>query len=105
MSSRASVRTGSIPFVPSVVRLEAGSLPAIIERGQALEHHGQRDDARRLYEQALHEGSAKTAADAAQLLRLVARTYLHDADYASTVDCATAALAVADQSDDDAARG
>ena len=105
MSSRASVRTGSIPFVPSVVRLEAGGLSAIIERGQALEHHGQRDDARLLYERALHEGSAKTPADAAQLLRLVARTYLHDADYPSTVDCATAALAVADLSQDDAARG
>jgi putative nucleotidyltransferase with HDIG domain len=105
MSARAWARTGSIPFVPSAARMEAGGLSAVIECGQALEHHGQRDDARRLYEQALHDRMAATPAEAAQLLRLVARTYLHDADYAATVDCATAALAVADQTQDDAARG
>jgi putative nucleotidyltransferase with HDIG domain len=85
--------------------MEAGGLSAVIECGQALEHHGQRDDARRLYEQALREGTATTPADAAQLLRLVARTYLHDSNYSATIDCATAALAVADQAHDDAARG
>jgi putative nucleotidyltransferase with HDIG domain len=105
MNARAWARTGSTPFVPSVARMDAGGLSAVIECGQALEHHGQRDDARRLYEQALREGTAATAADAAQLLRLVARTYLHDANYAATIDCATAALAVADQARDDAARG
>ena len=85
--------------------MEAGGLSSVIECGQALEHHGQRDDARRLYEQALNEGTATTAAEAAQLLRLVARTYLHDANYAATVDCATAALAIADLTSDDGARG
>jgi putative nucleotidyltransferase with HDIG domain len=88
-----------------VPRLEAGGLPATIERGQALEHHGQREDARRLYEQALRDGTATTAFDAAQLLRLVARTYLFDADYGAAVDSATAALAVAEQNRDEAGRG
>jgi putative nucleotidyltransferase with HDIG domain len=85
--------------------MEAGGLSAVIECGQALEHHGQRDDARRLYEQALREGTAVTPADAAQLIRLVARTFLFDADYPAAMDCAIAALAVADQMQDDAARG
>jgi putative nucleotidyltransferase with HDIG domain len=105
MSARAWARTGSTPFVPSVARMEAGGLASVIECGQALEHHGQRDDARRLYEQALSHGTASTASEAAQLLRLVARTYLYDANYVATVDCATAALAVADQARDEGARG
>src|SRR6478672_7724035 len=105
MTARAWARTGSTPFVPSVARMEAGGVSSVIECGQALEHHGQRDDARRLYEQALSHGTASTASEAAQLLRLVARTYLHDANYPATVDCATAALAVADQARDEAARG
>ena len=105
MTARAWARTGSTPFVPSVARMEAGGVASVIECGQALEHHGQRDDARRLYEQALAHGTASTASEAAQLLRLVARTYLHDANYVATVDCATAALAVADQARDEAARG
>ncbi|HET7186509.1 MAG TPA: HD domain-containing phosphohydrolase [Gemmatimonadaceae bacterium] len=105
MTARAWARTGSTAFVPSIARMEAGGLSSVIECGQALEHHGQRDDARRLYEQALSHGTASTASEAAQLLRLVARTYLHDANYVATVDCATAALAVADQARNEAARG
>jgi putative nucleotidyltransferase with HDIG domain len=105
MNARAWARTGSTPFVPSAPRLEAGGLSATIERGQALEHHGQREDARRLYEQALRDGTVASPSEAAQLIRLVARTYLHDADFASAIDCASAALAVADQSHDEAGRG
>ena len=105
MNARSWARTGSTPFVPSAPRLHAGGLTATIERGQALEHHGQRDDARRLYEAALRDGTARTAAEAAQLLRLIARAYLHDADYAAAIDCASAALATAEQAHDEAARG
>jgi putative nucleotidyltransferase with HDIG domain len=104
MSTRLWARTGSTPFVPSVPRA-AGGLSAIIERGQALEHHGQREDARQLYEGSLRDGTARTANEAAQLVRLVARTYLHDADFISAVDCATAALTIAEQGDDEAGRG
>jgi putative nucleotidyltransferase with HDIG domain len=105
MNARSWARTGSTPFVPSAPRLDAGGLPATIERGQALEHHGQRDDARRLYECALRDGTASTPVEAAQLLRLIARTYLFDADFAAAVDCATAALAAAEQSSNEAGRG
>ena len=105
MSARSWVRTGSTPFVPSVPRLQAGGLTATMERGQALEHHGQRDDARRLYEGALRDGTARTAREAAQLLRLIARAYLHDANYSAAIDCASAALATAEQAHDEQARG
>ena len=105
MTARQWARTGSTPFVPSVRHLTAGGLPAVLERGQALEHHGQRDDARRIYEHALRDGSATSSSEAAQLLRFVARTYLHDADYAAAADCAAAALAVAEQTHNEAGRG
>jgi putative nucleotidyltransferase with HDIG domain len=104
MSTRLWARTGSTPFVPPVPRATDG-LSAIIERGQALEHHGQRDDARRLYERSLRDGTVRTPNEGAQLIRLIARAYLHDADFASAVDCATAALAIAEQGDDEAGRG
>jgi putative nucleotidyltransferase with HDIG domain len=105
MSSRAWARTGSTPYVSPIPRQSSGSLAAVIDRGQALEHHGQREDARRLYETALHNGAATTSAEAAQLLRYVARTYMHDANYDAATDCAEAALAVAEQGHDEAGRG
>jgi len=76
-----------------------------MERGQSLEHRARRDEARALYESALHDGTASGPSDAAQLLRLVARTYLQDGDYAAAVDCVEAALAVAEQSENEAGRG
>jgi putative nucleotidyltransferase with HDIG domain len=80
-------------------------LATVHERGQALERAGQRDDARRLYECALRDGSAKTARDAAQLLRFIARTYVNDGDLDAARDCADAALSVAEQCGDAAGRG
>jgi putative nucleotidyltransferase with HDIG domain len=76
-----------------------------MKRGQALERQGQREDARRLYEQGLCDGLATSASEAAQLLRLVARTYLQDADYDACADCARAALAVSELSADETGRG
>jgi putative nucleotidyltransferase with HDIG domain len=73
--------------------------------GQALERRGRRDEARRLYEGALHDGTAATPRDAAQLLRLVARTYLNEADLSATTECAEAAFAVAEACGDRAAQG
>jgi putative nucleotidyltransferase with HDIG domain len=81
------------------------SLASVISQGQALERHSQSEDARRLYERALHDGTAATSPDAAQLLRLVARTHLSDADYAAATDCANAALAAAEQAADEVGRG
>jgi putative nucleotidyltransferase with HDIG domain len=105
MSSRAWARTGSTPYVPSAPRPTLGSLAAVIDRGQAFEHHGQREEARRVYEEALRDGAVTTSAEAAQLLRFVARTYMHDADYDAAIDCAEAARTVAEQTSDEAARG
>lgn len=104
MSARLWARTGSVPFVPAVTPAAPG-LPALIERGQALEHHGQRAEARRLYELALRDGTARTANEAAQLLRLIARAYMYDAEYEAAMDCASVALAVAEQGGDEANRG
>jgi putative nucleotidyltransferase with HDIG domain len=73
--------------------------------GQALERWGLRDEARRLYEAALHDGTAATAPDAAQLLRLVARTYLNEADLSATAECAEASYAIAELCGDRAAQG
>ena len=105
MSLRAWARTGSTPYVPSAPRPVAGSLAAVIDRGQALEHHGKREEARRLYEAALRDGSVTTPAEAAQLLRFVARTYMYDADYPAATDCAEAARAIAEQTSDEAGLG
>lgn len=105
MSVGVAQRTGSIPLVPASRTFEASAIAAVIECGQALEHHGQRDDARELYEQALRSGIATSAIEAAQLVRLVARTFLHDAEYAAAWDSASAALAIAEQADSDVARG
>ena len=104
MSARLWARTGSVPFVPAVPPATAG-LPALIERGQALEHHGQRDDARRLYELALRDGTARSTIEAAQLLRLIARAWMHDAEYEAAIDCASVALAVSEQASEEAGRG
>jgi putative nucleotidyltransferase with HDIG domain len=76
-----------------------------MERGQSLEHGGQKERARQTYEEALHDGTAVTPGDAAQLLRLIARTYLQEANYEAAIDCAAAALTVAEQSNDEGARG
>ena len=106
MSSLLQRRIGT-PLSTAVVPrpMDGAGIALVIERGQLLERAGQQESARRLYEEALHDGTAATSSDAAQLLRLVARTYLQRANYPAAVDCANAALAVAEQSDDERARG
>jgi putative nucleotidyltransferase with HDIG domain len=90
---------------PSLAPPERVTLASVITQGQSLERQGQREDARRLYERALHDGTAVTPTAAAQLLRLVARTFLLDAEYAAATDCAGAALAVSEQVMDEVGRG
>jgi putative nucleotidyltransferase with HDIG domain len=80
-------------------------MTGVLAEAQALERRGQRDEARRLYEQALYSGAAIDAAAAAQALRWVARTYLLDADFAAAEDAAEAALAVSEQASDEPGRG
>jgi putative nucleotidyltransferase with HDIG domain len=77
----------------------------VMARGQTLEREGRHQDARALYEAALHDGSAAGAAEAAQLMRWAARTYIQESDFDAARDCATAALAISEQVHDEAGRG
>ncbi|MEO8336348.1 MAG: HD domain-containing phosphohydrolase [bacterium] len=96
------------PIVRAIPK--AGNTPStvlddVLVRGQALERRGQREDARALYELALHNGTASTAPESAQLHRLIARAYVEDGDYAAAEGSATAALAMSQQAGDEAGRG
>ena len=78
----------------------------LIERGKLAEREGRRDDARRMFEEALHSlGSSKNATTAAALLRWIGRTYHTDGDHITALDCLEAALAVAELSGDQASAG
>jgi putative nucleotidyltransferase with HDIG domain len=87
--------------VPSIT----AGMPAVIDGGLLLERAGQRQRARQLYEHALYDGSATSSSDAAQLLRLIARAYMQDAEYSAADDCAQAALMIAELSCNEPARG
>jgi putative nucleotidyltransferase with HDIG domain len=80
-------------------------LAAVVAAGQALEREGQHAEARTLYEAALRDGRAATPSDAAQLVRLVARTYLQQSEIETARDCAMAALAISEAAGDQAAQG
>jgi putative nucleotidyltransferase with HDIG domain len=106
MSPLLQPRTGTPLSTAAISRLvRDNGINAVVERGQTLERSGQRESARQLYEAALHDGTAVTSANAAQLLRLVARTYMQDANFSAAIDCADAALSVAELSGDEGARG
>ena len=95
------------PLLRTIPTPGAEALPQfanVVTQGQALERRGQRDEARALYESALHDDRVGTSADAAQLLRLISRAHLQDGDYAAADDCAGAALAVSEQTQDEAGR-
>ncbi|HEV7992679.1 MAG TPA: HD domain-containing phosphohydrolase [Gemmatimonadaceae bacterium] len=103
-----SARTTSprrVAAAPPRSALEPCRLDEVVAHGQALERQGHHDEARECYERALHDGTATRPSDAAQLIRLVARTYLHDLDYDAVADCIDAALAIAEQAGDEAGRG
>ncbi len=106
MSSLLQVRMGT-PYSSAAIPRPAiaAGIGAVTERGQVLERGGQRESARQAYEEALHDGTATTPGEAAQLMRLVARTYLQEANYQAAVDCVNAALAVAELARDERARG
>ena len=83
----------------------AEGLAAVVAVGQALEREGQQVEARTLYEAALRDGRATDPLQAAQLVRLVARTYLQESAIEEARDCAIAALAIAEAAGDEASRG
>ncbi|MDB4890747.1 MAG: diguanylate cyclase [Gemmatimonadetes bacterium] len=91
--------------IPSAGNSTVTQIEDILVQGQSLERRGQREEARNLYELALHDGTAATAAEMAQLHRLIARAYLEDGSYAAADDSAHAALAISEQSGDEAGRG
>ena len=81
-------------------------VPELIERGKLAEREGRREEARRLFEEALHAlGSSAHAATASALLRWIGRTYHTDGDHAAAMDCLDAALCVADLCGDQASAG
>ena len=89
--------------VPTILSSPAAMARAL-EEGLAHERLGRREDARAVYEAALR-GKVTSATDVAHLLRLISRAWLHDGDRSAADDCAYAALAVSEQSGDEAGRG
>jgi putative nucleotidyltransferase with HDIG domain len=86
------------------VEVETGLSPAIatlLEEAMRSEQAGQRELARRRYESVLYllrDGDGPTASG---VLRRVARTYIDDGQFDAALDCAAAALAVAEALDED----
>ncbi len=80
-------------------------LAEVLGQGHSLEQRGQREDARVLYELALHDGTAVTPADVAQLHRLIARTYVDDGEFAAAEERARLALDISETAGDEASRG
>lgn len=73
------------------------SYAAVVQTAQHSEQCGRRLEARALYEAALHRlGEATDESDASNLLRWIARTHRDEPDLDLTLDCAEAALAVAE---------
>ncbi|MEP6732298.1 MAG: HD domain-containing phosphohydrolase [bacterium] len=90
--------------IPSPGEATVSVFEGVLAQGLSLERLGQREDARTLYEHALHDGSAATAAEMAQLHRLIARAFMEDGAFSAAEDSATAALAISEQSNDEAGR-
>ncbi len=91
--------------IPSAGNPAVAALEDVLVQGQSLERRGQREDARSLYEAALHDGTATTASEAAQLHRLIARAHLEDGNYAAADDSAQVGLVISELSEDEAGRG
>ena len=91
--------------VPSPASAAVLAIADVLTEGQALERRGQREDARARYESALHDGTATSAGDVAQLQRLISRAYLQDGEFAAADERALLALSVSEQAQDEAGRG
>jgi putative nucleotidyltransferase with HDIG domain len=73
--------------------------------GQSLERRGQREDARRIYQEALAGGDIMDASGLAQLHRWIARTHMQDSNYAAADAAARTALDLSERAEDEAGRG
>ena len=78
---------------------------ALAAEARALETSGCRGEARALYERALHSLGKVSPALASTILRSIAGSFEADLDYLAAADCAEAAVAAAEQSDDRAEQG
>ena len=97
-----------VPHPLRLVRTGAGarSHADLLESAQLAEVEGRRDDAREMYELALARlPEAGAPARASDILRWIARTHRVDANLELALDCADAALAVAEAHGDEAAIG
>ena len=87
----------------------ASGVRALVEEAQRAERQGLREAARSLYERALRslgDGTdAEAGVTASALVRWVARTHQLDGDADAALDCAEAALAIANASGDEAGAG
>src|SRR5258705_3848051 len=100
-SSSAPRVSAPRPLVPPMTR----SLATIMAHGQSLERHGQRGDARRIYEEALASGDIIEPSGLAQLHRWIARTHMQDSDYPAAEAAARTALALSERANDESGRG
>jgi putative nucleotidyltransferase with HDIG domain len=99
-------RTLRAPLRLVVDGVELMPYSALVEAAQAAERQGRRDDARRMYEEALHRPSeAASAGQASSLVRWIARTHQEEGNPEAALDCLDAALAIADANGDLVARG
>jgi diguanylate cyclase (GGDEF)-like protein/putative nucleotidyltransferase with HDIG domain len=96
MALPIALNSASHPSMPrSHARPSSIDAAELIELGRAAELAGNRADARAHYEAAHYRvRQADDAAQAATLLRWIARTHTTDADFDAAMDCATAALAI-----------
>jgi tetratricopeptide (TPR) repeat protein len=84
---------------------EEVSARTLAEEARALDRLGRRAEARALFERALHSLDASSSSTASALLRWIARSHEVDADYDAAADCAEAAVAAAEATDDRSALG
>jgi len=96
----------SSPRSTSTVSSAGPDAARLIEAGQAAERLGHRSEAREHFESALYclQGT-DSGVQAAALLRWIGRSYMMDANTEAALDCADAALAVAEAHGDRAAEG
>ena len=106
MAAAASVRIHGSAL--RLVRDDAGAVPfaTLLDEAQEAELQGRTGEARDLYELALRRlPDAESGARASDVLRWIARTYRTDAELELALECAEAALAVANAFHDAGAAG
>ena len=83
----------------------SGTVTQLVQQAQSLERQGHRDEARGFYESALMEHASHDSPFAAELVRLIGRTYMLDADYDAADVSARVALGISERAHDDTGRG